>query len=43
MKKYVNPTLDLIELEEADIVRTSITRPDREDPNETPVVQLIYY
>lgn len=43
MKKYVNPMLDLIEIEEADIVRTSITRPDREDPNETPVVQLIFY
>ncbi len=42
MKKYVNPTLKVIECDEADIVRTSITLPDSNDPNETPSVPLIF-
>ena len=42
MKKYKNPMLKVIEVAEADIVRTSITLPERNDPNETPVTPLIF-
>ena len=40
MKKYENPMLNVIEVAEADIVRTSITLPERNDPNETPATPL---
>ena len=41
MKTYVNPMMNVIELDEADIVRTSdITRPNILDPNETPSTPL---
>ena len=40
MKKYENPMLNVIEVAEADIVRTSITMPNDRDPNETPATPL---
>ena len=42
MKKYENPMLNVIEVAEADIVRTSPVRPTIDDPNETPVTPLIF-
>lgn len=40
MKTYVIPMMNVIEMNEADILRTSITLPNIQDPNETPPTQI---
>lgn len=40
MKKYLNPTLEVLELGETDVITTS--KPQINNPNETPGVAIFF-